>query len=223
LVAGLFAILLAIALPTESRPLSGPDALRHDIVQVLNSRQCRLIAGAFFAYSFHYFSLSFILPLLFTAQRGFSLGNAGLITAIAMGMSALGHVASGPLLRLQVPVWAVIAVAFSVYVIAVIGIFSGGLSGASVAALACMALAIGGLAPGAFYASAPQVAPAAQSLPTTIGLFQQASNLGQFAGPIAIGASIEHLGWTWEPVVAVPVALAGLGLALAIRRCPPTR
>jgi predicted MFS family arabinose efflux permease len=119
---------------------------------------------------------------------------------------------------LRVPVWIVIAVAFSAYAAAVIGIFSGGLSAAPVAVLACMALAIGGLAPGAFYSAAPQVAPTAESLP--IGLFQEASNLGQFAGPIAIGACIEHLGWMWEPVVAVPVALAGIGLAFAIRRSP---
>jgi predicted MFS family arabinose efflux permease len=222
LLAGLFALLLAFTL-SQDQTTSRAQPLRSEIAQVLNSRQCLLIACAFFAYSFHYFSLSFILPLLFTALRGYSLGNAGLIGAMAMGMSALGHLASAPLLRLKVPIWIVIAVAFVAYAAAVIGIFSGGLSAAPVAVLACMALAIGGLAPGAFYSAAPLVTPTAESLPTTIGLFQQASNLGQFAGPIAIGACIEHLGWMWEPIVAVPVALAGIGLAFAIRRNPLSR
>jgi predicted MFS family arabinose efflux permease len=213
-----FLVLLRLALPTGETSAARPKALRRDIAQVLNSRQCLLIACAFFAYSFHYFSLSFVLPLLFTAMRGYSLTNAGMIGAAAMGLSALGHLASAPLLRSRVPIWAVITAAFTAYAAAVVGIFSGGLSAMPTALLAAMALMIGGLAPGAFYSAAPDVTPTADTLPTTIGLFQQASNLGQFVGPIAIGMCIEHLGWIWQPLVAVPVALAGIGLALAIRR-----
>ena len=51
-----------------------------------------------------------------------------------------------------------------------------------------------GLAPGAIYAAAAHVAPSPQAVPPTIGLVQQASNLGQFAGPVVLGLWVEHLG-----------------------------
>jgi hypothetical protein len=57
-----------------------------------------------------------------------------------------------------------------------------------------LALGVGGLAPGAIYSSAPKVTPTAEMLPITVGLFQQASNLGQFAGPLVVGLTIERMG-----------------------------
>jgi predicted MFS family arabinose efflux permease len=101
--------------------------------------------------------------------------------------------------------------------VAMVGIFTTDLAAPSVALLAALALGVGGLAPGAIYSAAPRVAPTPEALPTTIGLFQQASNLGQFAGPVTIGFVIERLGWHQVPVAFVPVGLAGLAIALAVR------
>jgi MFS transporter, DHA1 family, inner membrane transport protein len=206
------------ALPARSEPALGVAAPFGGISAVLRSRRCALMAAAFFAYSFHYFSLAFVLPLLLTTARGASLGNAALLGAAAMGVSAIGHLASGPLLRLGLPTWAALTLAFLAYIVAMIGIFCGGLSIPGVALFAALALGVGGLAPGAIYAAAPRVAPTAETLSTTVGLFQQASNLGQFAGPAAVGLVIEHGGWERAPIVTVPLGMIGLGLAFAIRR-----
>jgi MFS family permease len=98
-----------------------------------------------------------------------------------------------------------------------VGIFGGGFSTPVVALLAALALGVGGLAPGAIYSSAPRVSPTTEMLPITVGFFQQASNLGQFAGPLVVGLTIERIGWGQVPIATVPLAVLGLGIALAIR------
>jgi MFS family permease len=47
---------------------------------------------------------------------------------------------------------------------------------------------------------------------------QQASNLGQFAGPTILGLWVEHLGWRAAPIIVAPAALLGLAAALMICR-----
>jgi MFS family permease len=84
--------------------------------------------------------------------------------------------------------------------------------------VAALALGIGGLAPGAIYAAAPHTAPAPSTVPPTIGLVQQASSLGQFAGPAALGLWVEHFGWHAVPAILAPAALVGLACAFALRR-----
>jgi MFS family permease len=92
------------------------------------------------------------------------------------------------------------------------------LSPQGISLVAALALGIGGLAPGAIYAAAPHTAPAPSAVPPTIGLVQQASSLGQFAGPLVLGAWVEHFGWQAAPAIVAPAALAGLACAFALRR-----
>jgi MFS family permease len=91
------------------------------------------------------------------------------------------------------------------------------LSATALLVLAAISLGIGGLAPGALYASAPHTSPAPANLPTMIGLLQQASNLGQFAGPMMLGALAAHYGWPAVAFAAVPVAPAGAMACLLLR------
>jgi hypothetical protein len=84
--------------------------------------------------------------------------------------------------------------------------------------VAALALGIGGLAPGALYAAAPHAAPKASAVPPTIGPLQQASSLGQFTGPVALGLWVEHFGWQAAPAILAPTALLGLACAFALRR-----
>ena len=81
--------------------------------------------------------------------------------------------------------------------------------------VAALALGVGGLAPGAIYAAAPHAAPAPSAVPPTIGLVQQASSLGQFAGPASLGLWVEYLGWQAAPAILAPAALLGLACAFA--------
>jgi predicted MFS family arabinose efflux permease len=92
------------------------------------------------------------------------------------------------------------------------------LSSQGISLVAAVALGIGGLAPGAIYAAAPLAAPSPALVPPTIGLLQQASSLGQFAGPAVLGLWVESFGWTAAPAILAPAALCGLTSAFVLRR-----
>jgi DHA1 family inner membrane transport protein len=212
--AGFCALLLALYAPVvrdEQRKFFG------EAIKVVRDRRCMMLGLAFFAYSCQIFSLIFALPQLLTSAHHMTLGAAGLLSAVALAVSTLGHISSGFLLRAGVPIWASIAVPFGFFAVAGFAIYAGALSPAGLTLVAALALGVGGLAPGALYASVPQAAPNPSAVPATIGLLQQASNLGQFAGPVTVGVWVAHSGWQAAPVIVVPAAVIGLATALAIR------
>ena len=218
LVAGACAILLAIYAPTMSTPpRETASRFFAEAREVVRRPSCLVLAFAFFAYSCQIFSLTFALPLLLTSTYNVSLGAAGLLSALVLAVATVGHVSSAFLLRAGVPIWINIAAAFAFFALSGFAVYGGVLAPQGTSLVAALALGIGGLAPGAIYAAAPRAAPSSSAVPTTIGLVQQASNLGQFAGPVTLGLWVDHLGWQAAPIIVAPVALCGLALALLLR------
>ncbi len=220
LATGSCAILLAIHAPTTVRAGAArffADAFA-DTLAIVRQPSCLLLAFAFFAYSCQIFSLVFALPLLLTSAHGVSLGAAGLLTAMILAVSAIGHLSSSFLLRVGVPIWANIAAAFGFFALSCIAVYGDVLPSQGISIVAALALGVGGLAPGAIYAAAPHAAPAPSAVPPTIGLVQQASSLGQFAGPASLGLWVEQFGWQAAPAILAPAALLGLASAFALRR-----
>jgi MFS transporter, DHA1 family, inner membrane transport protein len=218
LVAGGCSVLLTIyapAAPERAHERSGQ--FFSEVANVVRNPNCLILAFAFFAYSCQIFSMAFALPLLLTSVHDVTLGTAGLLSAAVLAVSAIGHVSSGFMLRAGVPIWANIAVAFGVFAISSFAVYADALPPAAVALVAALALGVGGFAPGALYAAAPQAAPSPRAVPPTIGLLQQASNLGQFIGPLVLGLWVERFKWAAAPAIVVPVALAGLAAAFVIR------
>ncbi|HYS90405.1 MAG TPA: MFS transporter [Bradyrhizobium sp.] len=216
LATGSCAILLAIHAPATAR--AGVARFFADALTIVRQPSCLVLAFAFFAYSCQIFSLTFALPLLLTSAYGVSLGAAGLLSAMVLAVSAIGHLSSGLLLRAGVPIWANIAAAFGFFVLSGFAVYGNVLPPQGISLVAALALGVGGLAPGAIYAAAPHAAPAPSAVPPTIGLVQQASSLGQFAGPASLGLWVEHFGWQAAPAILAPAALLGLACAFAIRR-----
>jgi DHA1 family inner membrane transport protein len=218
--AALCSVLLALKAPVL-RAAGVSEATGRFFAEVRNvarNPRCVVLAFAFCAYSCQIFSLAFALPLLLTSAHGVALGTAGLISALVLAVSTAGHVSSGFLLRAGVPVWLNIALAFGFFALSAFVIYAGALPAQIIALAAALALGIGGLAPGAIYAAAPHAAPSPQAVPPTIGLLQQASNLGQFAGPVVLGLWVEHLGWTAASAIVAPAAMLGLAASFALRR-----
>jgi DHA1 family inner membrane transport protein len=216
--------LLAIVVPrmerdaarTETPPIGGLVML--DIVQVISDRRCLMLAAAFFAYSCQIFSLSFALPLLLISTHDQSIGGVGYITAGVLFVSAIGHLSAGFFLRYGIPSWKLLVAAFCAFAVSTVSIYGLPMSALQIACSAAVALGIGGLAPGALYAAAPQVAPSATTIPTTIGLLQQASSLGQFIGPLALGLCVDDWGWHAAPLVVTPIGIIGIVIGLQLRR-----
>jgi MFS transporter, DHA1 family, inner membrane transport protein len=211
-------VLLAIYAPAAPRERKPAGRFFADVTAIVRHPACLVLAFAFFAYACQIFSLTFALPLLLTSAHGVSLGTAGLLSALVLAVSAVGHVSSGYLLRAGVPVWINIAAAFGCFALSGFAIYGGVLPPQGISLVAALALGIGGLAPGAIYAAAPHAAPGSSAVPPTIGLVQQASNLGQFAGPVVLGVCVEHFGWHAAPAILAPAALVGLACAFVLRR-----
>jgi len=219
LATGSCAILLAIHAPaTPATARAGAARFFADALTIVRQPSCLVLAFAFFGYSCQIFSLAFALPLLLTSVHGVSLGAAGLLSAMVLAVSAIGHLSSSFLLRVGVPIWANVAAASGFFALSSFAVYGNVLPPQGISLVAALALGIGGLAPGALYAAAPHAAPSPSVVPPTIGLLQQASSLGQFAGPLVLGLWVEHLGWQAAPAILVPAALFGLACAFALRR-----
>jgi len=219
LIATTYAALLAMYAPAPPAPARDPKGrFFSEAMAVISYPSCLILAFVFFAFSCQIFSLTFALPLLLTSVYGISLSTAGQLSALVLAVSAVGNVSSGFLLRVGVPIWCNIAVAFGFFTCSGFAVYGGALSPQGISVIAALTLGVGGLAPGAIYAAAPHAAPAPSAVPPTIGLLQQASNLGQFVGPVALGVWVEHHGWPAAPIILAPAALFGLGSALVLRR-----
>ena len=219
LLAAACSLLLALYAPELPRRTDvAAGHLLTQVARVVRHRQSVTLAIAFFAYSCQIFSMAFALPLVLASAHGVALGSAGLLSAAVLAVSAAGHVASGFLLRAGVPIWANVAASFCVFALSASAVYGEMVPAAVVGVAAALALGVGGFAPGALYAAAPRVALDQRAIPATIGMLQQASNLGQFIGPLVLAMWVQDAGWQSAPAIIVPMALLGLAAALAIRR-----
>jgi MFS transporter, DHA1 family, inner membrane transport protein len=168
LVTGSCAILLAIHAPTTpATACAGAARFFADALTIVRQPSCLVLAFAFFGYSCQIFSLAFALPLLLTSVHGVSLGAAGLLSAMVLAVSAIGHLSSSLLLRVGVPIWANVAAAFGFFALSSFAVYGNVLPPQGISLVAALALGIGGLAPGALYAAAPHAAPSPSVVPPT--------------------------------------------------------
>jgi DHA1 family inner membrane transport protein len=196
---------------------SRESSLLSDVDALFRAPACLYLALAFGLYSFSYVAIAGFMPLILVTELHLSVAAAGLFTTIAVAANVVGNIMAGVLLRAGIPIWANVAMSFTVYGIASIIIFAGGVSGGVIAATAALTLGVGGLSPGSIFAAIPRFAPAPALVTPTVGLIQQASNIGQFVGPLATGFFAAHFGWAAVPFVMIPAACAGLAVAAGIR------
>jgi nitrate/nitrite transporter NarK len=203
----------------DEAPAAHPAAtsVLGNIGAVLGSPGPVLLALAFGVYTFQYLALSGLLPALLVDRLGLSIAAAGTLSAIAVAANAVGNMSAGALVRLGVPVWSILAVAFAFVGLATLGIFLEGAPIALVAVLAAASLGLTGLIPGSIYAAAPRIAPTSAMLAIALGLINQASNLGNLAGPAAMAVTVQSLGWSGAPLLFAVVAVTGVTIALLLR------
>jgi predicted MFS family arabinose efflux permease len=205
---------------TFSPIIAPPKRVSHafdSFVSVLKSGIMRRLTALFFLYSFLFFSLSAFLALFLADRLGAETNFAISLTGMVIGANVIGNVSAGLILRAGGQIRLNLMATFVAFAVAELLIFSGTLSPVSTAWIGILVLGLGGLTPASIYAAAPSNAPAPEAIPIAIGLVQQASNLGQFAGPTALGWFIDQFGWSAAPVMTVPVAVFGLAMAALVR------
>ena len=212
-----YALVAAFIVPATAHAARKGGGVMHIARLVLGNRESRLLALVFGVYAFQYFILAGFLPVVLVGALGLSITTASLFTAGAIAANAVGNICVGLLSRAGFPLWLTMAGTFAAYAMAAPLIYSAGLPAGWVAIATALALGIAGLTPGSVFATVPRVVDADLVTPT-IGLIQQTSNVGQFAGPIAAGFVVQHFGWAAVPVVILPAAACGLWAALVLRR-----
>jgi MFS family permease len=218
------AVVLGYALAIAGMRIDEPPAvhaasrsLLGNIGAVLGAPGPVLLALAFGIYTFQYLALSGLLPTLLVERMGLSIMAAGTVSAIAVAANAVGNMSAGALIRLGVPVWITLMAAFAFVGLAAVGIFWAAAPVALVAVLAAASLGLTGLIPGSIYAAAPRIAPTSAILAIALGLINQASNLGNLAGPSTMAFTVQWLGWSGAPLLFAAVAITGVTIALLLR------
>jgi MFS family permease len=215
----LYALAVHLRMPRPPRPPNlGTTHLLKDVAETLKAPGPALLAATFLPYSAAYAVLTGFLPTLLIERMGVTPGTAGLMAALVAGVNILGNVASGPVLRLGVARRKVMAGAFAVVALGCFGIFQPWTPPAVAYGLCLLVTGSGGLLPGCILGSASVYAPRIGLVPVTLGMFMQGSNWGQLLGPVVVGAAVSAWGWPAASLILVPAALAGGGMALALRR-----
>ena len=201
----------------EPRSAAAADVALN-IRSVLRSPPPLLMAAMFCVYTFQYFAITGLMPVLLTQELGLSIGAAGLVSAATVIANMVGNLFAGVVLRRGIPLWAIAACGFVFVALASFGIFSQTLPVVLVAGLACASLALTGLIPASIFATLPTSIGTSAQLAIALGLTMQASNLGQLIGPTALGAFVERFGWGNAPALLAGAMLLGIGLAFGLRR-----
>jgi MFS family permease len=212
------AFLSRLAVSEPALPQVDMRAVLANIRRVLGTPGPVLLGLIFGLYTFQYAALTGLMPTLLVQQLGLSIPAAGFISALVVAANAVGNLGAGALVRLKVPIWAVIALPLGFQGLAAFGIFSQALPVTAIALLACASLALTGLIPASIFAAAPGFAPNPALLAIAIGLVNQTSNIGALAGPAVLGAFVQAFGWARAPLVFLGVMVAGVAVALLLRR-----
>jgi MFS transporter, CP family, cyanate transporter len=176
-----------------------------------------LLALGFCFYAGQWMTVMNFLPSFYRSE-GIGIRVAGILTALAVVVNALGTIGAGVLLQKSVSRGALVCIASVVMFLAAGAVFTWttGPWGLRYAALLGFSI-VGGLIPGTLFASTGAYSPDPQSVPTTTGLMQQGSALGQMVAAPAMGALVAYSGswtWAWALSGAMALVVAAVGLQM---------
>ena len=176
------------------------------------------MALLFASYVAQWTSIMVWLPTFLTEQ-GASTSAAAMATALMVLVNAPGNLAGGWLLARGVPRGRLVIAASAIAALCEMGMFATALPGALRFALVLVFSLCAGVIPASIFAGLPLHARSPQHIATGNGMVLQASNLGQFLGPLAIAWLASRFGgWTaalWA-LLAFAAGGAACGVALAI-------
>lgn len=217
----LYAGVLALVAPTVTVRSGAQSAPRRSALDnardVLRLRGPVVLALSFCLYTVHYHALVGLMPTLMIDRLGLSITTAGALVALTIFFNAVGNLSAGWLNRVGVPPWMLLAISFVLMATMSLGIFSPYAPAALVAALACVSVGFSGVVPGSVFVCAPSYTPRPELLSVTLGVIVQASTIGQFLGPAALGAWADNFGWSSAPILFVTLGAMGLALSFALR------
>lgn len=218
----LMALLVCLLVPVDVRPAAGAAdaaaAWQGRLGRTLRAPGPWLVALTFAMYSGQWLAVIGFLPAIY-AQGGVTGPVAGALTAMAAAVNMVGNIGSGRLLQRGVRPPALLVAGFLAMAAGAWLAFGAG--GGAQARFAGVLLfsSVGGLIPGTLFSLAVRLAPAEDTVSTTVGWMQQWSSIGQFAGPPAVAwLAARAGGWHWTWLATGACCLGGCVLAAGVAR-----
>ena len=205
----------APAIPDRAAVVQGPS-LWHLAMTTLRAPGPWLLMLCFMFYAAQFLGIFSFLPTIYR-EAGIDLRTGGALTALGVLINVIGNLSAGRLLERGMPRWQlVIVTAFTMALMAWIAFGTASPFWLRYGAVLLLSM-VGGLIPGALFASAPAYAPDPRSVSTTVGWMQQGSGIGQLLVPPLIAALAQATGswqytWVITGLCSVIVVLTGLGM-----------
>ena len=208
----------ALAVRYAPAPKYGGIASMRLVAESLAQRGNIVLALLFMFYVAQWSSVMIWLPTFLVGERGASPAAAALLTALMVLVNVPGNLAGGWLLARGARRGPMIAAASAVMAVCSAGMLGEFLPDAA-RYLLCLAFsACAGVIPAAIFSGLPVHAKTPQHIGTGNGLVMQASQAGQFFGPIALAwLASQSGGWgaTLWAMLAFAACAALCGFALA--------
>jgi MFS transporter, DHA1 family, inner membrane transport protein len=204
LAAALCAVALARLVPASQRH-GEVDSMKL-IVESLSQKGSMVLAALFAFYVGQWTSVMIWLPT-FLVEHQVSAGTAAAATAMMVVANIPGNLAGGWLLSRGVARGNLVTWAAAIAALCEIGMLADALPGALRYALVLAFSACAGVIPAAIFAGMPVHARTPQHIGTANGIVMQASQLGQFLGPMAIAWVASRFS-SWSAALWVLLAFA---------------
>ena len=184
---------LVVAKFVPAPPHGGVSTLRL-AMESLRNRANLVFALLFACYVAQWSSVMIWLPTFLVEERGASPATASLLTALMVLVNVPGNIGGGWLLAHGARRGALVLGASAIMALSTTGMLASGLPDALRYAL-CLAFSMcAGVIPASIFSGIPQHARTPQHIGTANGMAIQASQAGQFVGPIVLAWLATHLG-----------------------------
>ena len=156
------------------------------------------------------------LPTFLVDEHHLAAGAAALATALFVLINAPGNLAGGWLLARGVPRGALIIAGATIAALCELGMFAEALAPAARYGLVLAFSFFAGVIPASVFSGLPLHARTPQHIGTGNGIVMQASQIGQFLGPLAIAWMATHFGWSANLWVLLAFAAGAVACGVAI-------
>jgi MFS family permease len=186
------------------------------VIESLGQKGSMVLALLFACYVGQWTSIMVWLPT-FLVEQEVSAGAAAVATALMVMANIPGNLAGGWLLSRGVQRGTLVIGAAAIAALCEIGMLAGALPGALRYALVLVFSTCAGVIPASIFAGMPVHAKTPQHIGTANGIVMQASQFGQFLGPLAIAWIATRFG-SWHAalwvLLAFAVGAAACGIAI---------
>jgi MFS transporter, DHA1 family, inner membrane transport protein len=213
-----FAWVVAVATRSLPRAPRSARSIMADVRDTLRARGPWILSALFAAFCTAYFAVFGFLPTILAERMGVSAGMAGVLSAFAIVVNAIGNLTCGVLLSRGMRRAHILLIGFTAVALCSFGILAESVPGAIAYALCILLSLVCGVIPVALIDGAPHYAPRPDLVGATVGFLMQGNNVGLTLGPMLAGTLAASYGWSSVPFAVALIAVAAIVGGFALDR-----